>query len=210
MIFAKSLSFSFILGACQSHQEGSNEQSGDTQLYGYENTRRAIGVNGLKKPGDSNLYFVTGRTSMADTARTQCEAAYAASQMIRVSYQDPTTGPKVENLYVAGVNNRDFGLSDNGKIPDSCGTVVEATFKKNNKEVIHRFVVIDRIHEDHAQNIPNLDIAKDPYNKIRAELNHSDNFTHVSVKTIAPGSYSYQDNPSCQFVSGSKTLCGNK
>lgn len=140
--------------------------------------------------------------------RNQCEAAYSGSETVKVTW---TEGGKTitQDLFITGVNNRDFATSDNGVISDACGQVLEATYTINGKTIVERYVVVDRIYEDHAQGEPNLDIAAASYTRIREALKHHDNFYKISVKTIARGSYTYAENQKCMFNPYGPSPCGN-
>ncbi len=214
LFMIKKLLFVSALSIFQPGCQGGNTQEKSTEdgssvstFSGYENNRRKTGLNGLAGVGLSKSYKVTGRTSMGPRDRNQCEATYSGDEKVTVTYSEQGV-TKTSALYITGVNNSDFATSSNGIITDACGTIVEATFISNGRSVVERFVVVDQIYESHAQNEPNLDIAKAAYFDIRKALGHSDNFTQINVKTIANGSYTYTQNSDCSFMPGVLTICG--
>jgi hypothetical protein len=188
----------------------------ESTVKGYENTRRMLNSDGLKPVGDSEAFFVTGRLSMGLKDRNQCEAAYVDDEKVLVKYEEDGE-KKIEPLYVTGVNNLSFfGAHDssrdlNGKITAACGTVVEVNFdvKNGSTPIKMRFVVVDRIYEQHAQDRPNLDIAKQAYLELRKRLSHENNFDGMTVQTIAKGSYQYAQNNDCWFEPGNLNRCGD-
>jgi hypothetical protein len=187
------------------------KSAGDmSSVKGYENNRRAVGVTGLMRVGQSQAMYVTGRTSMGSRDPNQCEAAYSGDEMVDVTYIENGTS-KRESLYITGINNKSFGTDQNGLITDACGTVIEVTFDvgKGRAPLKKRFVVVDRIWEGHAQSRPNLDIAARAYYEMRQALGHNDNFNGMNVRTVALGSYTYAQNSDCTFQPGVKNPCGN-
>jgi hypothetical protein len=207
----KAILVSFVLmTACKTSAPGSSA------VQGYENSRRKVGVTGLASMGQSQQFYVTGRTSMGTRDNNQCEAAYVDNEKVSITYQDGGV-TKTESLYIAGVNNTSFfgskfpGYEMNGVITDACGTVLEVTFDvKNGRQPIKmRFVVVDRIYEGHAQDRPNLDIAKEAFYKLRQDLGYGNNFDGMSVRTVAKGSYTYAQNSDCKFEPGQTNSCGS-
>lgn len=182
----------------------------ESDVRGYENTRRYVGVSGMARVGRSETMFVTGRTSMGPRDNNQCEAAYSGDEMVAVTYID-NGQLKTESLYITGVNNKSFGTDRNGVITDACGTVIEVTFDVGNGKVPakKRFVVVDRIYEGHAQGRPNLDIAARAYYEMRQTMGHNNNFDGMQVRTVALGSYTFAQNTDCKFQPGVKSPCGD-